>query len=251
MLKTSAPSIRCSDLTLSYRRHPAVHHLSGSFAPGSFTAIVGPNGAGKSTLLKGIVGLIKPDSGRIEIDGINRREIAYLPQQSALDRSFPMRVIDLAAMGLWRKAGPFSRIGRKALAEVEAAIETVGLSGFEDRNVGTLSGGQFQRALFARLLLQDSQLILLDEPFTGIDARTTEELLELVALWHRQGRTVAAALHDMELVRRHFPRTLILAREEIAWGATAEVLTDANLREARRMHEAFEEDAEFCERPAA
>ncbi|MCX5515578.1 ABC transporter [Kaistia algarum] len=251
MGSTLAPSVRCTDLTLSYRRHPAVHHLSGSFAPGSFTAIVGPNGAGKSTLLKGMVGLIKPDSGRVEIDGARRNEIAYLPQLSALDRAFPMRVIELASMGLWRRFGPFRRIGGKAMADVQAALETVGLSGFEDRSVGSLSGGQFQRALFARLLLQDARLILLDEPFTAIDARTTEALMDLVCAWHREGRTVIAVLHDIDLVREHMTETLLIAREKVAWGPTAETLTEANLMRSRHMQEAFEDDAELCERPAA
>jgi len=250
MLKRNAPSIRLDNLTLSYRRHPAVHHLSGTFAPGSFTAIFGPNGAGKSTLLKGIVGLIKPDSGRIALDGVGRSDIGYLPQQSALDRSFPMRVLDVAAMGLWRKAGIFSSIGRKQLGAVEAALASVGLTGFEDRIIGTLSGGQFQRALFARLLLQDTRLILLDEPFTAIDARTTEELLALIQSWHREGRTVVTVLHDLDIVRERIPETLLLAREKVAWGPTAEVMTDANLARARHLHEAFEDNAELCEMPA-
>jgi zinc/manganese transport system ATP-binding protein len=247
----SAPSIHCRDLTLSYRRHPAVHHVSGTFAPGSFTAVIGPNGAGKSTLLKGMVGLIKPDGGSVKIEGASRQDIAYLPQQSALDRGFPMRVIDLAAMGLWRKLGPFRRVGRASLDAVEAALVTVGLSGFEARNVGTLSGGQFQRVLFARLLLQDARLILLDEPFTAIDSRTTEELLALICRWHGEGRTIVAVLHDFDIVREIMPETLLLARETVAWGPTASVLTEANLARARHLHEAFEDDAELCELPAA
>jgi len=250
MLKRSAPSVRVDNLTLSYRRHPAVHHLSGEFRPGSFTAIFGPNGAGKSTLLKGIVGLIKPDSGRVALDGVARHDIGYLPQQSALDRSFPMRVLDVAAMGLWRRAGMFSAIGRKSLDTVEATLASVGLTGFEDRLIGTLSGGQFQRALFARLLLQDARLILLDEPFTAIDARTCDDLLALIARWHSEGRTVVTVLHDLELVRAHIPETLLLAREKVAWGETAAVLTDENLARARHLHEAFEDDAELCEMPA-
>lgn len=250
MLKISAPAVRVDNLTLSYRRHPAVHHVSGEFSPGSFTAIFGPNGAGKSTLLKGIVGLIKPDSGRVVLDGVARHDIGYLPQQSALDRAFPMRVLDVAAMGLWRKAGIFRAIGRKSLDHVEAALAAVGLTGFEDRLIGTLSGGQFQRALFARLLLQDARLILLDEPFTAIDARTCDDLLALIARWHAEGRTVVTVLHDLELVREHIPETLLLAREKVAWGPTAEVLTDENLARARHLHEAFEDDAELCEMPA-
>ncbi|SHF12595.1 zinc/manganese transport system ATP-binding protein [Kaistia soli DSM 19436] len=248
---TASPSIHCRDLTLSYRRHPAVHHLTGTFAPGSFTAIVGPNGAGKSTLLKGIVGLVRPDGGTIEVTGARRSDIAYLPQQAALDRGFPMRVLDLAAMGLWRRTGPFRRIGAALLGEVEAALDAVGLSGFEDRMVGSLSGGQFQRALFARLLLQDARLILLDEPFAAIDARTADALLGLVGRWHGEGRTIIAVLHDFHAVRQHIPETLLIARDPIAWGPTSEVMTEANIARSRGLDEAFDTDAELCERPAA
>ena len=247
----AAPSVLCRNVTLAYRRHPAVHHLSGRFAPGSYTAVVGPNGAGKSTLLKGIMGTIRPDEGAIAIEGIDRRDIAYLPQISALDRGFPMRVLDLAAMGLWRKLGPFARIGGRELDLVAAALDRVGLSGFEERTVGSLSGGQFQRALFARLLLQDSRLILLDEPFTAIDTKTTDEMLALVGHWHGEGRTIIAVLHDLDAVRRHIPETLLIARDPVAWGPTDKALSDANLMRSRQLVEAFDEAAADCELPAA
>lgn len=242
-------AIRLTDLTLGYDRHPAVHHLSGEIATGSLTAIVGPNGAGKSTLLKGIAGALSPLGGDIAL--ARGRRLAYLPQQAELDRSFPIHVYDLVAMGLWNRAGIFGRIGGGAAAKIEAAIAAVGLAGFERRPIGALSGGQMQRALFARLLLQDADIILLDEPFTAIDARTTADLLALVQRWHGESRTVVAVLHDIETVRRAFPQTLLLARESVAWGATAEVLTAANLLKARRMVEAFDSQAEPCERDAA
>ncbi len=242
-------AIRLTDLTLGYDRHPAVHHLSGEILSGSLTAIVGPNGAGKSTLLKGIAGALSPLGGDIAL--ARGRRLAYLPQQAELDRSFPIHVYDLVAMGLWNRAGIFGRIGGGAAAKIEAAIAAVGLAGFERRPIGALSGGQMQRALFARLLLQDADIILLDEPFTAIDARTTADLLALVQRWHGESRTVVAVLHDIETVRRAFPQTLLLARESVAWGATAEVLTAANLLKARRMVEAFDSHAEPCERDAA
>ena len=242
-------AIRLTDLTLGYDRHPAVHHLSGEILSGSLTAIVGPNGAGKSTLLKGIAGALSPLGGDIAL--ARGRRLAYLPQQAELDRSFPIHVYDLVAMGLWNRAGIFGRIGGGAAAKIEAAIAAVGLAGFERRPIGALSGGQTQRALFARLLLQDADIILLDEPFTAIDARTTADLLALVQRWHGESRTVVAVLHDIETVRRAFPQTLLLARESVAWGATAEVLTAANLLKARRMVEAFDSQAEPCERDAA
>ncbi|MBB3808942.1 zinc ABC transporter ATP-binding protein AztA [Pseudochelatococcus contaminans] len=246
-----APGIRLDNLTVAYRRHPAVHHLSGNFAPGSLTAIVGPNGAGKSTLLKAIMGALRPATGRIEIAGINRRDIAYLPQISEVDRTFPITVLDLVAMGLWRRCGAFRRIGRDQLHRVNDAITTVGLSGLAERPISTLSGGQFQRALFARMLLQDARLLLLDEPFTALDMKTTTDLIDVVKHWHGENRTIIAVLHDIDLVREHFPQALLLARSEVAWGKTEDVLTGTNLLTARRMCEGFDDNAPFCDHQAA
>jgi zinc/manganese transport system ATP-binding protein len=209
-------------------------------------AVVGPNGAGKSTLFKGVVGAIKPLAGRIERANLNPQDIAYLPQAAEIDRTFPISVFDMVAMGLWRRAGLFGGIGRKARAEIDRAIAAVGLRGFEQRAIGTLSGGQTQRMLFARLLLQDARVIVLDEPFNAIDAKTSADLLDLVRRWHQEERTVLAALHDMDLVRANFPETLLLAREPVAWGVTQEVLTAENLLKARRMCEAFDLEAGEC-----
>ncbi|MCZ7660056.1 MAG: zinc ABC transporter ATP-binding protein AztA [Xanthobacteraceae bacterium] len=239
------------DLTLGYDRHPAVHHLDGFVPPGALMAVVGPNGAGKSTLFKGIVGVLKPLAGRIDLGGLKARDIAYLPQAADIDRSFPINVFDMVAMGLWRRTGLFGRIGRAERDKVEHAIAAVGLSGFEERPIGTLSGGQMQRTLFARLLLQEARVIVLDEPFNAIDAKTAADLFDLVRRWHRERRTVIAALHDLELVKANFPETLLLAREPVAWGPTAQVLTPENLLKARRMCEAFDEAAGECAHEAA
>ena len=242
---TAATAIRFDDVTLGYGRRPAVHHLDGTLAAGSLTAVVGPNGAGKSTLLKGVVGTLKPLAGHIHVSEA-RKGVAYLPQAAELDRSFPLSVYDLVAMGLWARSGIFGGIGRADGRRIEEAVAAVGLTGFERRPVSTLSGGQMQRALFARLLLQDAAVILLDEPFTAIDAKTTADLLEVVRRWHGEARTVVAVLHDMELVRRVFPDTLLIAREPVAWGATAAVLRPENLLDARRMMEAHDPHAAVC-----
>ncbi len=234
------------DVTLGYDRHPAVHHLSGEVASGALLAVVGPNGAGKSTLFRGLVGIIKPLSGTISLEGLNVRDIAYLPQIAEIDRSFPISVFDFVGTGLWRVTGIFGGIGKGSRERIAQALGLVGLTGFENRGIGTLSGGQMQRMLFARVLLQDSRLIVLDEPFNAIDAKTTDDLLALCKRWHGEGRTVIAALHDMDLVRANFPETLLLAREQVAWGATADVLTADNLAEARRMCEAFDDSAAAC-----
>jgi len=234
------------DLTLGYDRHPAVHHLDGAVARGTLLAVVGPNGAGKSTLFKGIVGIVPTLAGRVDLCGLDQREVAYLPQVPDVERSFPIHVYDFVAMGLWRKTGLFGGIGLKERKQIHAAIATVGLTGFERRPIGNLSGGQMQRVLFARLLLQDAQLIVLDEPFNAIDAKTAADLFDLICHWHGEGRTVLAALHDLDLVRAHFPEVLLLARESIAWGTAAEVLTQENLARARRMCEAFDDQAAEC-----
>ncbi|MEL6915350.1 MAG: zinc ABC transporter ATP-binding protein AztA [Pseudomonadota bacterium] len=240
-----------NDLTLGYDRHPAIHHLDTTIEDGSLTAIVGPNGAGKSTLLKGLTGALSPLGGRVSFDRISRDEVAYLPQQSDIDRSFPLSVRDIVAMGLWREIGAFGWFGRKQKARLEEAIDVVGLTGLESRSIASLSGGQMQRALFARLLLQDARLVLLDEPFSAIDARTMADLIAVVRGWHGEGRTVMAVLHDYDVVRSHFPETMLLARELVAHGPTREVMTAENHQRARLLCEAVGGKPEICTKTAA
>ena len=244
-------ALQFRNLTLGYDRHPAVHHLDGKIESGALMAVVGPNGAGKSTLFKGIVGVLKPLAGGIERDGLLPQDIAYLPQAAEIDRTFPINVYDLVAMGLWRRTGLFGGVGAKACDLIEQAISAVGLTGFEDRAIATLSGGQMQRMLFARLLLQDARVIVLDEPFNAVDAKTSADLFDLVQRWHGERRTVLTAMHDIDFVRANFPETLLLAREPVAWGRTSTVLTPENLLMARRMCEAFDEHAAECAEPAA
>jgi zinc/manganese transport system ATP-binding protein len=242
--------IRLNNITLGYDRHPAVHHLSGEIAPGALLAICGPNGAGKSTLLKSLARVIKPMGGSIDFGGAGARDIAYLPQAAQIDASFPIDVFDMAAMGLWRRIGLFGGFSRGDRDKVSAALAAVGLNGFERRPIGALSGGQTQRLLFARLMLQDAPIILLDEPFAAIDERTVGDLVHLIHHWHEEGRAIIAVLHDFELVRRHFPETLLLAREKIFWGPTIEALSPESLARARKMIEAFDDTAADCGRVA-
>ena len=243
-------AIKFRDLTLGYDRHPAVHHLTGEVESGALLAVCGPNGAGKSTLLKGIIGALSPLGGAIKLEACGPRDIAYLPQAAEIDRTFPINVFDMVAVGAWRTSGLFGAITGKARARTFDAIEAVGLAGFEDRHIGTLSGGQMQRVLFARVLLQDAPIILLDEPFNAIDQRTVGDLVDLIGRWHGEKRTVVAVLHDLDLVRKHFPQTLLMAREQVAWGDTAHVLSAENLLSARNMAEAFDREAHECERAA-
>lgn len=233
------------DLTLGYSSHPAVHHLTGSISTGSLTAVVGANGSGKSTLMKGIVGVLKPMAGSCTLAPGKR--IAYLPQQSELDRSFPARVVDLVSLGLWPRRGLLGRYTMEDRGAVGHALMAVGLEGFEKRPIDTLSGGQLQRALFARVLVQDADIILLDEPFNAVDAKTVGDLIRLIKRWHGENRTVMVVAHDLELVRTHFPNTLLLARQPVAWGETIETLRPENLLKARRFDEAWHDDAPWCE----
>lgn len=231
-------AVAFEDYSLGYDRNPAIMCLRAEIATGSLTAVVGPNGAGKSTLLKGVVGELQPLSGQVTLSTVVSNEVSYLPQQSEVDRSFPISVQELVAMGLWREVGAFGGIGRSHKSKIAEALAAVGLDGFEKRAIGSLSGGQVQRALFARLLLQDSPLVLLDEPFNAIDAGTIADLINLIKRWHGEGRTILAVLHDIEAVRTHFPQTLLLARELVAHGPTDEVLTAENQFRARQMCEA-------------
>jgi zinc/manganese transport system ATP-binding protein len=240
--------IRFDNLTLGYDRHPAIHHLSAEVPAGTLLAVVGPNGAGKSTLLKGIAGELRPLGGRIVLAPATRDTLAYLPQRGEMDFAFPISVFEMVAMGLWREIGPFGKVRHAHLHRVEAALAAVGLTGFESRPVGSLSGGQLQRARFARLILQDAPLILLDEPFAALDARTVADLTQTLLAWHREGRTILTVVHDFDQVRRHFPTCLLLAREPVAYGPTAEVLTEPLLARARQLSEAFDKQDGVCQR---
>ena len=156
---SAPPVVALHNLTVSYRQHPALHHISGSFAPGSLTAVVGPNGSGKSTLLKSIVGLLPIEGGRSG-DALRvtlpRERIAYLPQVAEIDRSFPISVRDCVLLGCWGSAGAWGGVTQAMQGKMEAALHAVGLQGFERRTIGSLSSGQMQRVMFARMLTQDA-----------------------------------------------------------------------------------------------
>ena len=243
-------AISFDKLDLGYDALRAVSGLSTQVSKGSLTAVVGPNGAGKSTLIKAVAGLIAPLQGSLNISAKNSQDIAYLPQMSEIDRTFPITVRELVAMGMWRKVGPLGRFNRARRQELAEAISAVGLTGLEDRMIGTLSGGQMQRALFARLLLQDASLVLLDEPFNAVDEKTVKDLIGLVSRWHQEGRTVLAVLHDYDTVQAHFPNALMLARELVAHGPTPVVLTAENTFKARQMCEACADFPHSCGKAA-
>ncbi len=236
-------AISLEALAVAYRGRTALHQLSGAFASGSLSAVVGPNGAGKSSLLNAITGAVAPSGGQIRFGAGLSEAVAYLPQRAGLDRHFPLRVDELVQLGAWRRSGAFGRVTPEMRDAAASALAQVGLEGFGARLIGELSAGQFQRVLFARLLLQDARLILLDEPFNAVDERTVSDMLALVRRWHAEGRTVIAVLHDLAQVRAHFPQTLLLAREPIAWGETRAVLSADNLARARMLSMGWDEVA--------
>jgi zinc/manganese transport system ATP-binding protein len=219
------PVIQCRDLCVDYRELRALDQITGEFLPGTLTAVVGPNGGGKSTFLKVLAGVQKAASGSLHMDNLKPNSIAYLPQTPDIDRSFPITVGDVVGMGLCP-----SDLDRE---KIHKALKSVGMADCLNRPIHCLSGGQFQRVLFARIALQDARIILLDEPFAAIDEATMDILTAVLREWQREGKTIITVLHDLDIVRDYFPSTLILARRAMAWGPTAETLTRENLRAAK------------------
>ena len=223
--QTDQAMIRFNHVTLAYKHHKVLDCIDGHIDNGSLTAIVGANGCGKSSLLKAITGMLKPSYGSIETD-CQRKEIAYLSQISEVDRSFPITVFDFAACGLWNKVGLLKAVTPDLSAQIEKVLEAVGIYAHKNALIGELSGGQFQRARFAQLLLQDAKLVLLDEPFTGIDEHTAGELMQLIHREHQQGTTFLVVLHNTHMVSEQFPETIVLGQQQVLnWGKTADVLS--------------------------
>jgi zinc/manganese transport system ATP-binding protein len=221
--------LRLHDVSVGYGSHLALAPVSGAFKAGALTAIVGANGAGKSSLLKAMVGLVPCASGHVDRGSLRAAQVAYLPQQAVLDRSFPISVGDLVGMGDWAHSGWAGALFPRLRGRIDAALASVGMAGMAGRSIAALSVGQFQRVLFARLCVQDAPVLLLDEPFAAVDEATTRILLDRMLAWGRDGRTVIAVLHDLAMVRAHFPQTLLLAGGPVAWGATTDVLPAAGL----------------------
>ncbi len=218
-----SPAITLDGVTVRYGRQIALHEISGSFVAGSLTAMAGPNGAGKSTLLKVMAGIIRPSSGRVVVDERFRGKIAYLPQTSAMNRDFPLSAMQTACMGFWTTVGDTGEITAAMTEKAAAALAKMGLSGLEDRPIGALSGGQFQRLLLSRVMLQAPEVILLDEPFASLDAESTARLMRLLLDWHAEGKTIVCALHDLLLIRKYFPESFLLAGKCLGRGHTHEL----------------------------
>jgi zinc/manganese transport system ATP-binding protein len=208
-------AISLQQLQVSYRGKLALPPQSGVFYRGSLTAIVGRNGSGKSTLLQCIAGLSAAQGAKVQGTlqlHVPAHRMAYLPQAPAMDAHFPMDVRDCVQLGLWRRTGAWGAISPAMQEQVQGALQTVGMQNLARQAIGTLSSGQLQRVLFARLMVQDADLILLDEPFNAIDQPTTDLLLGVLQQWHRQGKTVLAVLHDAQQVNTHFTHRWDLTR---------------------------------------
>lgn len=220
------PGITIKNLTLTYERRPAVHHVSGYFPLGSMTAIIGPNGAGKSTFLKSLAGLHPIDEGFIERCPAHAlKDTAYLPQSSNWDRNFPISVYDLAAQALARERGFWRSWNQIQKDRIQCALEQVNLWDQRDLTIDRLSLGQFQRALFARVIIQNAQLILLDEPLTGLDEISIHDFFCLIHDWNKKGKTIIVVLHDRNLILQHFETTILLSKEVRAWGSSSTILS--------------------------
>ena len=230
-----SPLLELREITLRYNGQPALEGISFQLEGSEQVALVGPNGAGKSTLFKVIAGLLRPTSGRVRVCGRGPGKhicIAYLPQRSQVDWSFPLTVTDVVLMGRVGRVGPL-RLPRVAdLEHVRQSLESVGLAELADRQIGELSGGQQQRMFIARALAQEAQLMLMDEPLTGLDLPAQEEILRILGSLGERGVAVILATHDLGLAGERFERMILLNRRIVGIGRPAEVLTPAKLQEA-------------------
>jgi manganese/zinc/iron transport system ATP- binding protein len=231
-----AAALEVRRLTVSYTARPVLWDVDATFPAGAMSAIVGPNGAGKSTLLEAALGLVPIDAGQSLVLGRPVREaldaVAYVPQREAVDWDFPITVREVVEMGRYRAAGWFRPVRRGDRAIVDEALERVGMAGLGDRQIGRLSGGQRQRIFLARALAQQARVLVMDEPFAGIDARTEAAMLDVLRELRDGGCSVIVVHHDLGTVRAAFDWALLLNVRAIACGPPAETLVPESLRRA-------------------
>jgi len=231
----AAPIIKAERLSVWYNAEPALDQVSFELPRAISLAIVGPNGAGKSTLIKVIAGLLIPNEGKITVFGANPGGhicIAYVPQRTQVDWQFPVTVRDVVMMGRAGKQGLLHPPKRQDWEIVERALATVNLVAQAQRQISELSGGQQQRMFIARALAQEAELMLMDEPLTGLDAVSQSDILNIIALLRSQGVTIAVALHDLKLAAERFDSVLLLNHQLIGFGVPAEVFSNENLEKA-------------------
>lgn len=215
------------DASFGYRRKPVLTDVNATLPAGQAMALLGPNGSGKTTLLRGILGAVQQLDGTVDVD---RSSIGYVPQSADLDLTFPVTARRVVEMGLYREVGSFGRIGRTRRRRVTDALERVGMADKAKRRFGELSGGQRQRVLVARALVAHPTLVLLDEPFNGLDDPTRRLLLRIIAEIKSEGIAVISSTHDLALARETCEMVMLLAGHQIAVGPLNQVLTDENLR---------------------
>lgn len=227
-------ALQLRDLTVSYRRIPALHHIGFDVCCGQCVALLGPNGAGKTTLLKALAGLVDIETGSIHFHGREVRgatpDIAYLPQRGQIDWDFPTTVRGLVEMGRYLRLGWWRKYRDEDAKAVDASIAAMNLESLQDRQISALSGGQQQRAFLARALAQQAHVLLLDEPFTGLDKPNQDALKATLGRLRDQGKLLLVSHHDLSTVREVFDQVVLLNGELIAAGPTNEVFTDENLQ---------------------
>jgi ABC-type Mn2+/Zn2+ transport system ATPase subunit len=231
--------VEMAEVSFGYNGSPALREVSFRLPAGGRVAVVGPNGAGKTTLFKLIAGALRPSQGSIRVFGHGAGGhvcIAYVPQRSLIDWSFPVTVSDVVMMGRVRKIGLLRRAGLSDRREARRALEEVGLQDLAARQIGELSGGEQQRAFLAQALAQGAELILLDEPLTGLDAPSQEAILRVLDELRTSGVTVMVATHDLNLASERFDQVMLLNHRLIALGSPAEVLTKDCLLRAYGGH---------------
>ena len=229
----SGPALELRNITVAYRTDPVLRAVDLTVPAGVVLGVVGPNGAGKSTLLKAALGLVPTLLGEAKFFGKPlaqvRRDVAYMPQAAAVDWDFPATAADVVLMGTYGELRWFARPGAKQRARAAAALEAVGLSHRADSPIGELSGGQRQRVFLARALAQDPQLLLMDEPFAGVDAASQEAIVKVLHQLRAEGKTVALVHHDLATVTQYCDHVLLLNGSVIAAGPVAEVFTAENI----------------------
>lgn len=221
--------LQLRDLSLGYPDLTLFRDLNMDIDGGTTLAVLGANGSGKSTFVKMLLGLMDPLSGNLNWPAGRPREVGYLAQMTEFDRRFPIRVRDLAAMGAWRGFGLRRGLDAAARTRMTNALDEAGVLDIADRPLHQLSGGQLQRALFARVIMQDAPLILLDEPFAAVDQSTEAHLLSIIRRWRDEGRAVVLVVHDLSSVLDHCSHALLLGRQEATHGAVNDVLTPDRL----------------------
>jgi manganese/iron transport system ATP-binding protein len=230
-----APAVAVVGLSATLGGRQALADVSFELAAGRQLGVVGPNGAGKTTLLRVLAGLLPPTSGEVRVHGhgpCGHTCIAYVPQKSGVDWRFPVTVHDVVMMGRIRRIGPFRRPGAQDRRVVREALAAAELSDLAHRQIEELSGGQQQRMFLARALAQEADLILLDEPFVGLDVPSRTDFLKLIAGLRERSVAVIVALHDLGIAATSFEEVLLLKRRMIGHGSSRDVFTEANLREA-------------------